>query len=91
MPKNSLEKFKIESVDKNLLLVNIRIPESISKSNSRIETWLAMLTQALACNFQNYKLVVNKNIYHQITDVEIEFKNIEDSTLFKLQKTDIRF
>lgn len=80
MQKSSSEKYNDSK------LVKIEIPDFINKSRYYTETWLSILEQSLAYNFQNYKLTVDHDMYNQIVKIEILFDSINDAALFRLQQ-----
>lgn len=69
--------------------VKLSFPPEGESSTTRytdVETWLTMLEQLLVCNYDNYTICTSTDAFHQRSNVEIVFANIEDAVWFRLQQ-----
>ena len=69
-------------------VITLVTPHNKHYSSREVETWIALLEQDLACNYQNYEVTAIRDEYEQTSKIKIQFSNIEDATLFKLQRSD---
>lgn len=76
-------------IDDQLTTVTMRYPKTKSTTvhESDINTWLTLLEQELANQFEDITMQVDHDLYRQVALVTIKFKNIEDATAFKLRQS----
>ena len=88
MHKNLLVRSN-EIIDENddPCIVTLTTPITKHYSSREVETWVALLEQDLACNYHNYEVTVVQDEYAQTSRIKVQFSNIEDATLFKLQRS----
>jgi hypothetical protein len=69
--------------------VIITVPHKMQRgySTTESETWISMLEQQLACQFDGYTLTVTTDSYKNTVEVIINFATVEDAVWFKLKRT----
>jgi hypothetical protein len=62
--------------------ISIRNPQTLSLSEQ--EMALTFLNKKLEYMYENAELTITRDKYNVLTDISIQFSNIEDATHFKL-------
>lgn len=70
----------------NLKEVSLKIPWKTSNRATECDTFISLIEQFLACNYDGYTITVKQDHYQRKTDVMITFASVEDATFFKLTK-----